>query len=349
MVVDVETGFLERESRGSHDSGFVAEAGGQDAEVLLEGGAQLVAKIVVERSKEEWSSLGDAATDDDGFWVQEPAAVHQGGGEFFGDPVPDFQSNFVAAFGNFCQMGRRAVFVGLGISGGFISGLGHGGDLLVADVVFERAAVAVGSVGSVVVDGRLAEFAGNEVGSANHAAINDESASDSGAERKGHEVIEATSGPALPFGVGHAIGVIFHGDGEINALAEFFLEENTLPSFDVGQVVDHAGGEVDKAGHSDADGFDFGVTGAEFFDEPGNLLDQGCGLFEFLGVDPGGFLNDIATVKDSGFHRSSAKIDSNSKRDVTHYRKIRGLERKGKRLFLKIVISLSNQANSMEC
>ena len=76
MVVDVETGFLERESRGSHDSGFVAEAGGQDAEVLLEGGAQLVAKIVVERSKEEWSSLGDATTDDDGFWVQEPAAVH---------------------------------------------------------------------------------------------------------------------------------------------------------------------------------------------------------------------------------------------------------------------------------
>ena len=195
----------------------------------------------------------------------------------------------------------------------------------------------------------LAEFAGDEVGSADHAAINDKSASDSGAKGKGDEVIESTSGSALPFGVGHAIGVIFHGDGEINALAEFFLEENTLPSFDVGQVVDHAGGEVDKAGHSDADGFDFGVTGAEFFDEPGNLLDQGCGLFEFLGVDPGGFLNDIATVKDSGFHRSYAKIDSNSKRDVTHYRKIRGSERKGKRLFLKIVISLSNQANSMEC
>ena len=53
MVVDVEAGFFERKSRGSYDSGFVAEAGGEDAEVLLEGGAQLVAKIVVERSKEE--------------------------------------------------------------------------------------------------------------------------------------------------------------------------------------------------------------------------------------------------------------------------------------------------------
>ena len=53
MIVDVEAGFFERKSRGSYDSGFVAEAGGEDAEVLLEGGAQLVAKIVVERSKEE--------------------------------------------------------------------------------------------------------------------------------------------------------------------------------------------------------------------------------------------------------------------------------------------------------
>lgn len=246
-------------------------------------------------------------------------------------------------------MSRRAVFVGLGISGGFIGGLGHVGDLLVPDIVFECATVAVGSVGSLVVDGSLAEFASDEVGSADHAAINDKSSSDSGAEGECDEVIEATSGPALPFGVGHAIGVIFHGDGEIDALAEFFLEKNALPSFDVGQIVDHAGGEVDEAGHSDADRFDFGVTGAEFFDEPGNLLDQGCGLFEFLGVDPGSFLNDIATVKDSGFHRSSAKIDSNSKRDVTHLGKIRGSERKGKRLFLKIVISLPNQANSMEC
>ena len=113
--------------------------------------------------------------------------------------------------------------------------------------------------------------------------------------------------------------------------------------------MDHAGGEVDEAGHSDADRFDFGVAGAEFFDELGNLLDQGCGIFEFLGVDPGSFLNDIATVKDPGFHRGSAKIDSNSKRDVTHRGKIRGSKRKGKRLFLKIVISLPNQANSMEC
>jgi hypothetical protein len=318
LIVDVEAGFFESEGGGTDHAGFVAEAGWKEAEVFFECRAELGTEVFLERIKKQGAGFGDAAADDDGFGIEEPAAVHESGGKFFGNAIPDTEGDFVALESEAGEVGgltigTRHCFSGIGV--GFE---GHVGDLLVADVVLERATIAIGSIGPLIIDGRLTEFSGDEIGAPNHAIVDDNAASHSGAEGERDEVAHTAAGTAFPLGVGHAISVVFNGDGKVGELVELAFEVDALPAFDVGEVMHHSGGEIDKARHADADGFDPGVARAKVFDRFVDALDERACFLKLLGIDPGGFFDEIAVIKDSGFHRSSAEINANGQRDVTH-------------------------------
>ena len=266
--------------------------------------------MLFEWFEKEATGFGDSTADDDGFWVEEPAAVHERCGEHFGDAVPDAEGDFISLLGELGKVGGFALGFFARGSCGLIGGVGKVGDLLVADVVFEGSAIAIGSIGTLVVDGGLAEFSGDEVCTANHASVDDDAATNSGAEGEGDEVIHAATGAAFPLGISHAVGVVLDGDREVSELVEFALEVDSLPTFDVGEVMNHAGGEVDEARHADADGFDAGVLFAEFLNGFVNAFDERGGAFEFLGLDARGFFDEVAPIENARFYGSSAEVDA---------------------------------------
>ena len=99
LVVDVEAGFFEGEGCGSDHAGFVAEASGEDAEVLLKSGTELGPEVLFERVEEKIPGFGDSAADDDGLGIEKPAAVHERCGEHFSNAVPDSEGDLVTLSG----------------------------------------------------------------------------------------------------------------------------------------------------------------------------------------------------------------------------------------------------------
>ena len=167
-------------------------------------------------------------------------------------------------------------------------------------------------------NGGLPEFSRDGVCSTDDSAIDDQAATDSCAEGEGNEVIQAATGATFPFGVGHAIGVVFDDTGKPGEFGEAVLEKDVLPTFDVGEVVDEAFVEVNEAWHSHSDGRDVWVIFLQGANDTGNFANEGVGFFETLGVNARGFFDDIAPVEHTDFHRGAPKIYANGQRKVAH-------------------------------
>ena len=131
-------------------------------------------------------------------------------------------------------------------------------------------------------------------------------------------MVHAPTRATFPFGVCHAIRIVLDRDREIRKLIELSLEIDSLPAFDIGKVMNHSRGEIDKPGHADADGFNARVLGPKIFNGFVNTFDQGSGAFEVLGFDTRGFFDKITTIENTGFYRSSAEINADGQRKIAH-------------------------------
>ena len=80
---------------GPQDTRLRTELGGKDFKVFHQRGGELGFHDFLQGLEKQGFGLGHAPADDDGFRVQEIAAIHQGAGEFYGQVPPYLFSHFI--------------------------------------------------------------------------------------------------------------------------------------------------------------------------------------------------------------------------------------------------------------
>ena len=260
--------------------------------------------------EKEVTRLGHAAADDDGIGVQEPDDVDEGGTDLDPDGVPQAERDSLAAPGGFGEGERGAVLRRHLASGGAIELRGAGGDLVVADVFFEAAGVAVGPGEAAVVDARVPDFAGGELRPAVDPAIEDEGSAHAGAERDAEDVAAIPRGPVLPLAVSHRSSVVLDDRGQAGALDEERTQRHFAPAGDVREGVDDAVHAIHEARQTHAHGNNFRMGRAQDRDDAEYLGEERVGLREKLGVNDRAVRQHASVLDDGGLDRGAAEVDA---------------------------------------
>ena len=229
-----------------------------------------------------------------------------------GDSVPDFKGDGIARGGGGGERLRAEV-------GGYreavlaVDGLGHFDDLAIADVTLEGSGIAVGAGDSVQIDAHLSDLAGGAGGSTEEASVEDQAAADAGAESHAHGVFATAGGAVFPFGVGHAVGVVFNDGGQAGFFRDDVAQGHGRPTFHVGEVVGHASVEVHRAGDADADRGDVGMRDPHRGDGLDDGVDEEIGMVEILGGDALDLGEEIFSGDHGHFDRGASEIDADDR------------------------------------
>ncbi len=248
------------------DSGVVSEDGFHDL-CAVEGGFKGVfAGALYEGIKDKFLSIAEGSAVGDHFGIE---GIDDGGGsiaEVASDIIEQTQSQFVALFGGVINFeGTEFVFGAVGDLDNGFGAAGDGSFYVAADgsgtgVGFNAAVISAAAFGAFEIDDHVAEFPGGFVGSEVEFVVDDDAASDAGAEGEEDHGVYFAAGPDPPFAIGCGVGVVNEGDRHCDVFLKDVAGGNVMPAGEVWSFIDNAFAAVQGSGTGHSDGF-YGAMG----------------------------------------------------------------------------------------
>src|SRR5258706_9418901 len=194
--------ILHRVVGGSDGAGKVAKLWGADFHSVPEGAPFHLTQLVAQRVEEGVAGGGAATADDDDFGVDHVDDGSDAGGEVAHGAEPDVGRVFVARAVGGDEIARR--------------GESTGGALLdraVADGVFEAAGGFDDVGGALCVERDVPQMAGAADVAVEKLSIDEDRATDAGAQGEEHGVLGRYRGALPDFPEQGGVGIVEHGDG----------------------------------------------------------------------------------------------------------------------------------------